>query len=38
MDAIIEAGVMKTPALVVNGEVKSSGKVPTVAEIKGLLG
>ena len=30
-------GVMITPALVVDGEVKAAGKVPTVAEIKSLM-
>jgi len=30
-------GVMMTPGLVVDGEVKSQGKVPTVEEIKTLL-
>ena len=30
-------GVMMTPGLVVDGEVKSQGKVPTVDEIKALL-
>jgi small redox-active disulfide protein 2 len=30
-------GVMMTPALVVDGEVKAAGKVPSVDEIKTLL-
>jgi protein-disulfide isomerase len=30
-------GVMTTPALVVDGEVKVSGKVPAVDEIKTML-
>ncbi len=34
---IMEYGVMTTPALVVDGEVKVSGKVPSVGEIKGML-
>jgi len=34
---IIEYGVMSTPALVVDGEVKISGRVPNVADIKKLL-
>ena len=34
---IVARGVMMTPALAVNGEVKTAGKVPTVDEIKGLL-
>lgn len=37
MNAIIDAGVMTTPALAVNGEVKSSGKVLSVEQIKALL-
>lgn len=31
-------GVMMTPALVVDGEVKVSGRVPSIDEIKALLG
>ncbi|HUT84611.1 MAG TPA: thioredoxin family protein [Thermodesulfobacteriota bacterium] len=34
---IINAGVMMTPALVVDGEVKSTGKVLSVDEIKKIL-
>ena len=34
---IMEFGVMMTPALVVDGVVKVSGKVPTVEEIKRLI-
>lgn len=34
---ITSFGVMMTPALVVDGEVKVVGKVPSVDEIKGLL-
>jgi small redox-active disulfide protein 2 len=30
-------GVMITPALVVDGEVKVSGKVPSIEEIKAML-
>ncbi|MCC8998831.1 MAG: thioredoxin family protein [Candidatus Contendobacter sp.] len=37
MNAIIDAGVMSTPALAVNGEVKSAGRVLSVEEIKKLL-
>ncbi len=37
MNAIIDAGVMTTPALAVNGEIKSTGKVLSVDEIKTLL-
>ena len=35
---ITEFGVMMTPALAVDGEVKSVGKVLTVEQIKALLG
>jgi len=31
-------GVMLTPGLVVDGKVKSQGKVPTVDDIKAMLG
>ncbi|MCX7872747.1 MAG: thioredoxin family protein [Verrucomicrobiae bacterium] len=34
---IMALGVMMTPALVVNGNVKVTGKVPSVAEIKKIL-
>jgi small redox-active disulfide protein 2 len=34
---IIAFGVMSTPALVVDGEVKVSGRVPTAESIKALL-
>lgn len=34
---IMNFGVMMTPALAVDGVVKISGKVPSVADVKGLL-
>jgi len=34
---IAARGVMLTPALVIDGEIKAVGKVPTVEEIKGWL-
>ena len=37
IDEITSFGVMITPALAVNGEVKSSGKVLSVDQIKKLL-
>lgn len=37
MDEIINMGVMMTPALAVDGEVKSSGKLLSPEEIKALL-
>ena len=36
--AIMKYGVMSTPALVVDGVVKFSGKVPSVEELKKILG
>jgi len=35
--SIMKHGVMSTPALVVDGQVKFSGKVASVAEILGML-
>ena len=35
--AITTYGVMMTPALVIDGEVKFFGKVPSVEELKGYL-
>ena len=37
MNATIDAGVTRTPALAVNGEIKSTGKVLSVDDIKALL-
>ncbi len=37
MNAIIDAGVTRTPALAVNGEIKSTGKVLSVEDIRTLL-
>ena len=37
MNAIIDAGVMRTPALAVDGRTVSEGKVLSVEEIKPLL-
>jgi len=37
MKDIVSYGVMRTPALVIDGEVKVVGKVPTIEEIKGLI-
>lgn len=37
MNAIIDAGVTRTPALAVNGEIRSAGKVLSIEEIKALL-
>jgi small redox-active disulfide protein 2 len=37
MNEIVGFGVMMTPALAVDGEVKVVGKVPSVDEIRGML-
>jgi small redox-active disulfide protein 2 len=37
IQAIVRAGVMKTPALVVDGQVKFYGRVPDVDELKTIL-
>jgi len=37
IDKIVEYGVMSTPALVIDGDVKSYGEVASVEEIKEML-
>lgn len=37
LKAIMEFNVMMTPAVAIDGDVKISGKVPSVEEIKGLI-
>ncbi|MBN1533170.1 MAG: TM0996/MTH895 family glutaredoxin-like protein [Spirochaetes bacterium] len=37
IEKIMNYGVMITPALVVDGEVKVAGKIPTVDDIKKLI-
>ena len=37
INEIMKFGVMVTPALVVDGQVKLAGKVPSVEEVKNLL-
>ena len=37
MDEIISRGIMMTPAIAVEGEIKMSGKVPTVQQAKELM-
>lgn len=37
IDKIVSFGVMATPGLVIDGEVKCSGRVPAAEEIKGWL-
>jgi small redox-active disulfide protein 2 len=38
IDEITEFNVISTPALVVNGEVKVSGRIPSTDEIKDMIG
>jgi predicted DsbA family dithiol-disulfide isomerase len=35
---IMAYGVMTTPALVIDGKVKVAGKIPSLADIKQMLG
>jgi len=37
LDAIVERGVMLTPGLLINGELRAEGRVPCVDEIKTML-
>ncbi|MBP2146630.1 small redox-active disulfide protein 2 [Methanofollis sp. W23] len=37
INAITDRGVLLTPALAVNGEMKVEGRVPTVDEVKEIL-
>lgn len=37
LDRIVSFGILSTPALVVDGKVKLSGRVPTVAQLKEVL-
>jgi len=37
INEIMQFGVMMTPALVLDGEVKVSGKVPTVEDLKKVM-
>lgn len=38
INEIIDYGVMMTPALVIDSQIKSVGKIPTVEEIKKMIG
>ena len=38
INEIVKSGVMMTPALVVDGEVKCAGKIPSIEDIRKLLG
>ena len=37
INEILDFGVMMTPALVIDGEVKVTGKVPAIDELKDML-
>lgn len=37
MADIIATGIMRTPGLIVNGKIKSMGRVPSVKDIKQLI-
>ena len=37
LDAIVATGALSTPALVVDGQIKVAGRVPTVDAIKTML-
>lgn len=36
-NAIIDAGIMRTPALAIDGDIVIEGKVPSADEVKALL-
>lgn len=38
IDKIMEYGVMITPALVIDGQVKVAGKVPSLDDVKKMIG
>lgn len=37
IDAIVDRGVMMTPALFINGQVRAEGRIPDVNEIKKMV-
>jgi small redox-active disulfide protein 2 len=37
IEEIMKYGVMMTPAVVINGKVKGSGKVPSIAEVTNYI-
>jgi len=37
VEAIVSAGIMQTPGLMVGGKVVSSGRVPSVGQLKEIL-
>jgi len=34
LEQIIDKGVMMTPALIIDGKIKSTGKIPSIEELK----
>ncbi len=37
INAIIEKGIMQTPALIINGKIVIQGKIPTVEQVKKFI-
>jgi small redox-active disulfide protein 2 len=37
MQEIMQTGIMRTPGLIINGKVKSMGRVPGIKEVKQLI-
>lgn len=37
VEDIVERGVMMTPAVAIDGEIKITGRIPTKEELRGLL-
>lgn len=37
LDKILDYGIARTPGLVINGEVKSSGRIPSLEQIKAWM-
>lgn len=37
MEQIMQAGIMSTPALIIDGKIKSTGRVPKLKEIKKMI-
>lgn len=37
LQEIMKTGIMRTPGLIINGKVKSMGRVPNIKEVKQLI-
>lgn len=37
MQEILKTGIMRTPGLIINGKVKSMGRVPSIKEVKQMI-